>query len=273
MPSPLRKFANETALYGLSSIVGRVLNYLLVPFYTSILIPAEYGVVVEWYAYAAFLQILYTYGMETAYFRFAARAPHYFHVATSALLTSSLVFSALLVLAAAPLARLVGYPGSSHYVYYIAAILAVDTALAIPFAQLRLQKRARRFASIKVFQIILNVLLNVAWLYESPYTLPTSWRLYTPIERVEYIFIANLVANAAAIPLFLATWRQLRFRLPWHSLRPMLVYALPLLLMGLAGTTNEMMSRAALRHWMPAHLYPHQHNDAVLGIFGACYKL
>ncbi len=279
---PLKQLANETVLYGLSSVVGRVLNYLLVPFYTSIFLPADYGLLTEWYAYAALLQVLYTYGMETAYFRFAKQESAAFDLAVSALLVSSLVFSGLLVLFATPITAGIAHPGCARYVYYFSAILTIDTVLVIPFAQLRLQNRAIFFASTKLLQIGLNIALNLVLLYgcANIYTghylaslrpWVVSW--YDPGKSVEYVFIANLVANAAALPLFRKSLCQIKFRLPWQQLRPMLVYAWPLLLMGLAGAINEMLGRAMLRHWLPVGFYPGQSNEAVLGIFGACYKL
>ena len=279
---PLQKLASETALYGLSSVIGRVLNYLLVPFYTSIFLPAEYGIITEWYAYAAFMQVLYTYGMETAYFRFAQQAPATFDLAVSALLASSLVCSGLLVCLATPITVAIAHPGSERYVYYFAATLAIDAVLAIPFAQLRLQNRARSFASTKLLQIGLNIALNLVLLYGCANVYaghclnslqPWVARWYNPARNVEYVFMANLVANAAALPLLGQSLVRVKFRLPWQLLRPMLVYAFPLLLMGLAGTVNEMLSRAILRHWLPSGFYPGQSNEAVLGIFGACYKL
>jgi O-antigen/teichoic acid export membrane protein len=279
---PLRQLASETVLYGFSSVVGRVLNYLLVPLYTSILLPADYGLLTEWYAYAALLQVVYTYGMETAYFRFAQQEPESFDLAVSALLMSSFVFSGLLVLFATPITVGITHPGCERYVYYFSAILAIDAVLAIPFAQLRLQKRALFFASTKLLQIGLNIVLNLVLLYGcaniyagtcSAGLRPCVVYWYDPARNVDYVFIANLVANAAALPLLSKWLRQVKFRWSWKSLRPMLVYAWPLLLMGLAGTVNEMLSRAMLRHWLPPGFYPGQSNETILGIFGACYKL
>ena len=281
---PIKRLASETAIYGLSSIVGRVLNYLLVPFYTSIFCPAEYGVITEFYAYAAFLNILYTYGMETAYFRFAAQGQeaHSFNIATSAILSTSFIFSGLLACWATSLINWVGYPGCECYVYYLAAILGIDAVLAIPFAQLRLRKQAFFFAGAKLLQIGLNLLLNFVLLYGlakipqaycPAFLKPLLGGTNTPRGRVGYVFVANLIANAALLPLFSKSLMQLKFCLPRQQLRAMLVYAFPLLLMGLAGTVNEMFSRAMLKYWLPPGFYPGQSNEAILGIFGACYKL
>ena len=270
---PLKKLANETVLYGLSSVVGRILNYLLVPFYTSIFLPSDYGILTEWYAYAAFLQVIYTYGMETAYFRFSKQEPAAFDLAVSVLLASSFIFSSLLVFFATPITVGIGYPGHERYVYYFATILAIDAILTIPFAQLRLQGNVLLFVSTKLFQIGLNVILNLVLLYgfDNIYNghFLTSLRpyvvcCYDPAKRIDGVFIANLVANAAALPWLSKSLRQIRFRLTWQRLRPMLAYAWPLLLMGLAGVVNEMLSRAMLRHWLPPDLYSgHQHFEAI----------
>ncbi|MHA7877742.1 MAG: lipopolysaccharide biosynthesis protein [Bacteroidota bacterium] len=279
---PIRQLANETALYGFSSVVGRVLNYLLVPFYTSIFLPADYGILTEWYAYAAFLQVLYTYGMETAYFRFAAQESAAFDLTISALFVSSLIFSGLLALYATPITTRIAYPGCERYIYYFAIILATDAILAIPFAHLRLQGNALLFASIKLLQVGLNVTLNLVLLYgfaniyEGHYLTnlrPYIVCFYNPARRIDYVFIANLVANAAALPLLSTKLRKVRFRLQWRQLRPMLIYAWPLLLMGLAGIINEMLGRAMLRHWLPIDFYTGQSHETTLGILGACYKL
>lgn len=279
---PLRQLASATVLYGLSSVLGRILNYLLVPFYTSIFLPADYGLLTEWYAYAALLQIFYTYGMETAYFRFAKQVPAAFDLAVSALLASSLVLSGLLVLFATPITVSIAHPGCERYVYYFAAVLTVDAALVLPFAQLRLQNKAFLFASIKFLQIGLNIVLNLVLLYGCAHIHAGNFLVrlqpyvsffYDPTKNVEYVFIANLVANIAAVPWLGKSLLRIKFQLPWHQLRPMLAYAWPLLPMGLAGAVNEMLGRAILRHWLPPGFYPGQSSEAIVGIFGACYKL
>ena len=279
---PLRQLAGETVLYGLSSVGSRILGYLLVPFYTSIFLPADYGLLTEWYAYAALLQIIYTYGMETTYFRFAKKASAAFDLAVSMLLASSLVFSSLLIFFATPITVGIAHPGCERYVYYLASILAVDAALAIPLARLRLENRACSFARIKCLQIGLNIVLNLVLLYGCANIYAGNWLIslqpliasfYNPARSVEYVFVANLVANMSAFPLLSKSLRQVKFQLPWQQLKPMLIYAWPLLLMGLAGTVNEMLSRAMLRHWLPPGFYSGQSHGSILGIFGACYKL
>ena len=280
----LKKLASDTAIYGLSSIIGRVLNYLLVPFYTSLLLPAEYGIVTELYAYAAFLNIIYGYGMETAYFRFATQGSpiEVFRLASSLLTLTSLLFSSLLASLAPLLSRWLGYSGHEHYIYYLAAILAVDTILLVPFAQLRFSKQAFLFAQAKCLQIALNIIFNLLLLYILPgiYTgkflysfKPFVQLIYNPANHIEYIFLANLMANLCVLPILGKPLIHFKFKIDWQKLRPIIIYALPLLVMGLAGTTNEMLARALLKHLLPFNFYSGQSKEAIVGIFGACYKL
>lgn len=268
----LKKLARETVVYGLSSIVGRVLNYLLVPLYTSILLPSEYGIVTEFYAYAAFGNILYTLGLETAYFRFASQEKNrnIFNICISLLMLTSLCFSIFLISFATPLINWLHYPGYERYIYYYAAILATDSLSVIPFAQLRLEKKAFSFASIKLFQIGLNIILNVLLLYWDKMIIRED---IARVQIVEWIFIANLLSNLAIFPCFWQHFARFRFQFSKQKLQQMLIYSFPLLLMGLAGTANEMLSRILLKYLLPPDFYPGYSKESVLGIFGACYKL
>ncbi len=282
----IKKLAKETVIYGFGSVVGRILNYLLVPFYTRIFLPTEYGVITEFYAYVAFLDILYTYGMETAYFRFATQKAgqerESFNTATTALLISSLLFSLLLIFLAQPIVMAMAYPSCERYVYYFAVILAIDAIVAIPFAQLRLQKKVAFFTKAKLLHIGLNIVGNLFFLYFSaqiyagsllPFFKPFVLHFYHPAWQLDYVFIANLVASTALLWILNKPLCKLQFTLPWQRLKMMLAYGLPLLLMGFAGMINEMLSRAILKYILPIGFYPNKTNEAVLGIFGACYKL
>ena len=281
----LSNLLSETIIYGTSSILGRLLNYLLVPYYTAVFAAGQYGVVTEFYAYAAFLNVLYTYGLETAYFRFAtaekADEPALFNRTTSAILLSSILFSGILMLLATPIVECLNYPDKEHYVRWFAGILAIDAVLAIPFAKLRLEGRAKFFATAKLFNIALNIGLNLFFLSACPWLLgqdnltrlkPLIERIYNPEFSIEYVFLSNLIANAALI---LALWRTLiriRITFDWPALRPLLIYSYPILFAGLAWVTNEMLSRWALRFWLPEGFYPGLTNEAALGVFGAVYK-
>ncbi len=279
----LKKLAQDTITYGLSSMVGRLLNYLLVPFYTSVLLPAEYGVITELYAYLAFLNILYSYGMETTYLKFATKenASITFSLTNSMLLCTSVVFSSLLIACAPLIVHSLGYPGKAIYIYLMAVILWGDTFLVLPFARLRLLNKSMQFAKLKCCQIGMNVLLNILFMYVLPRvsSITTSGLCsishshWVVCDHVTYILLANVLANISILPWVGIACKDFTYRLEREQVKKILVYALPLLIMGLAWMINEMLSRVLLKHILPIQLYPGQSKEAVLGIFGACYKL
>lgn len=284
--SNLKKLAGETAVYGISSIVGRVLNYLLVPIYTAVFATSEYGIVTELYAYVAFFLVLYTYGMETAYFRYANMEGHeekkVYNTALSSIFLSSIILSLLLILLATPIVDALEYPGKEYYIYWFAAILAMDAIVAIPFARLRYKKKPMQFATAKLINIGLNIGLNLFFIvfckevYEGalfPDLKPLINYVYNPDFGIEYVFLANLIASASLLFILGKLLVKIKFTIDWNYLKPMLIYAYPLLFMGLAGVTNEMLSRAMLKSWLPEGFYEGRSNLAALGIFGACYKL
>ncbi len=276
--SQLKKLAGETAIYGLSSVAGRLLNYLLVPLYTAVFLPAEYGVVTELYAYVAFLNILYVFGMETAYFRFASKSPEnekaYFSSSVLFIIIISLLLSGGIALGATAIVNLLQYPGQEHYLYWLSVIMAVDAMVAIPFAHLRIRGKAIKFAIIKLSNVGLNIGFNLFFLLVLPALgfefLGVS---FTSDLGVGYVFLANLIANGMLIPML---WKELR-RIHWtidkSALRELLVYGFPMLIIGFAAVTNEMLSRAMLKYLLPEGFYDNQTKLDALGIFGACYKL
>ena len=175
MASPLKKLAGQTALYGVSTILGRILTYAMVPLYTEVFKEAAYGTVTELYAYVAFFNILYTFGMETAYFRFTARTQDdsdreqqvYYAVWTTVFLISTSV-SALLLLNAASIAAWLGYAGLGYVVQWLAVILWIDALMAVPFARLRYENKALKFTITKLSTIFLQVGLNLFFLLLLP---------------------------------------------------------------------------------------------------------
>lgn len=281
----LKKLAGDTLIYGVSSILGRLLNYLLVPYYTYVFAAGQYGVITEFYAYVAFLNVLYTYGLETAYFRFAtqdrANEASVFNRATSSILFSSILFSGLLILFATPITEYLEYPGKENYIRWFALILSIDAVLAIPFAKLRLEGKSTLFATSKLVNIALNISLNLFFLSACPSILggellgplkPFVERIYNPEFSIEYVFLSNLIANASLIFILWRPLSKLRITFDWQKLKPMLSYGYPILFAGLAWVTNEMLSRWALRFWLPEGFYPGLSNEAALGVFGAVYK-
>ena len=285
--SVAKKLASQTAVYGISSIVGRVLTYLLVPLYTGRFAAAEYGIVTGLYAYVSFLNVVFTYGLETTYFRFANRAGTdrelLYDRVLSLLLVSSVLFSALLAWQAGALMQLLGLPASQdRLAVWLALILGLDALAAIPFARLRLENKARKFATVRMASILLNVGLNLFFLvfcqdvmsgeYLSALQ-PLVARIYDPSIGVGYVFLANLAASAFTLLLLARELLDFRFRLSLPPLRPMLQYAYPIMLMGLAGMVNETLDRILLPRWLPEGFYPGKSSLTALGIYGACYKL
>lgn len=281
----LKKLLGETAIYGLSSILGRTLNYLLVPLYTSIFLPGEYGVVTELYAYMAFLNVIFTYGLETTYFRFSTKKVtqdfDYFRLTQSLLFLSTVIFGGVLYFLASPIALLLEYAQQPHLIQWMVIILCLDTLVVLPFARLRLQNKAVKFAAFKLTNILLNIAFNLFFLLFCPWILEQEYSafqqiialIYEPDLGVGYVFLSNLLANAIYMILFSRTWLKFRFSWSADRVRQVLKYALPLLILGLAGVTNEMLSRAMLKYRLPEGFYSDLSNMDALGIFGGVYKL
>jgi O-antigen/teichoic acid export membrane protein len=284
--SQIRALAGDTVWYGLSSIIGRVIFYVLTPLYTTVFLPGEYGVVTEMYAYAAFFNVLYMYSMETAYFRFASKhkekSDEYFNLCVSSLITTSFITSGLLIFFAKPIMSMIGYEGKEQIVYWLAAVMAIDSIYAIPFAKLRLAGKAKKFAFIRLSNVIIAVLLNLFFLvlcdgivqgkflqdFES-----VASSVYVEDFNIKYVFLSNLIANSLFVFFLSDQFKGFKYHFDFSKFKPVLFYGFPLVLMGIAGTVNEMLSRTLLRHWLPENFYPDTTNLAALGIFGACYKL
>ena len=286
-----KRLASQAAIYGISSIVGRVLSYLLTPIYTAHFVAAEFGIVTGLYAYVSFLNVVFTYGLETAFFRFANQPGTdrraLYDRTLSLLLLSSVVLTALLVLLARPLLALLDLPpGHDEYVIWVALILGLDAVAALPFARLRLENQARRFAAIRFANILVYVALNLFFIVLCPAVLrsapgsllaglrPLVAVVYNPALGVGYVFLSNLAASALTLLLLGRELLDFRFRWPDLSfLQPLLTYALPLMLMGLAGMVNETLDRILLPRWLPEGFYPGLSRLGAVGVYGACYKL
>lgn len=280
--SILKKLAGQSAIYGLSSIVGRFLNYLLVPLHTNIFKqPGEYGVVTEIYAYISFLMILFTYGMETSFFHFSEKEKQQpnrvFSTGMLSLLVSTVLFSGGLMLFSGTISEWLRYPDHSEYIIMMALILGFDALTALPFARLRQQSRARRFAGLKIANILINIFFNLFFFVVLPvwYRNETSSfhgfarLVYNPDTGVGYVFVANLIASVVTWLLMLRDFRFSRREFDPTILKGMLMYALPLLVAGLAGMVNETLDRIMVKYLVT------DTGSAMkqLGIYGACYKL
>lgn len=280
----LKKLLGETAIYGLSSILGRTLNYALVPIHSGYFEPSEYGKFTELYAYVAFLNVIFTYGLETSFFRFATkekdRLSPYFNLTQSSILITTVIGGLVLYFSSMGIAHSLGYPDQVNVVKWLVLILCIDTVVAIPFARLRLLGKAKQFAAFRITSILINVGINAfifllipSLLAHETISLASIRWFYNPEWGVEYVFLANLIANGFFLVFFIPTWLQFRFSFSKEMFSPVFKYALPIMVLGLAGVTNEMLSRALLKYILPEGFYEGRTNMAALGIFGATYKL
>ena len=282
--STLRNLAGQTAIYGLSSIGARFLNYLLVPLHTSkgVFEPAEFGVITSLYAWTAFLNVVLTFGMETTFFRFtnkdnAALAEgekgSVFTTASYALLFSSLAFMVLGTGFSGSIANGIGFPAHSVSVLMLVLIIGIDALTTIPMARLRQQGRAWRFAAINILSVVVNVAGNLfIFLYcmkkfDAGESNALIDAVYDPSFGVGYVFLINLISTGVKLVMLLPEWPPFRaFSKP--LLRTMLAFGAPLMVAGLAGMVNETADRIILKYLLPEGIA-----DAQIGIYGACYKL
>lgn len=257
----MKSLAKDTAIYGISSIVGKFLNYLLVPLYTYVLQnTSDYGIVTNLYAWTALLLVILTYGMETGFFRFANKegedAASVYKTSFYTLLTTSAAFAIICVLLRAPIASGLGYEGHASFIAMMAITVALDAFSSIPFAYLRYQKRAVSFAILKLLFVVLNIAFNLIFL------IVLGW------QDVTYVFVSNILATViqTVILLFFTLPRGGRYSMP--LLREMLRYSLPLLVLGIAGIMNQTLDRILF-----PYLYTGADAQAQLGIYGACFKV
>lgn len=245
----LGKLAGQTAVYGVSSIAARLLNYLLTPYLTRIMTRGEYGVVTDMYALIPFALVVLTMGLETGFFKFPAA----FRSIWGATCAAAAVFMGLVVAFMSPIAEVMGYGATPWWVVIVGAIIALDVATAVPFARLRQQGRAGRFVFVRVASVVVNVALCVGFY--------SFWGGTGPV----WVFWANLVASFVALILVLP--RECP-RVDWGVLKPVLFYSLPLLVGGIAGTANEFIDRQMIKYLMPA-------GEAMgaLGVYGAVVKI
>ncbi|MDZ4715067.1 MAG: lipopolysaccharide biosynthesis protein [Cytophagales bacterium] len=266
MQSKISLLAKETVLYGLGTIVPRMLNFLLVPLHTYVFDREQYGAVTKLYAFVGFVNIVYMFGMETAFFRFVNKPEstprRIFDLAQSAVLTVSLPLTILLLVFAAPIASYMGVGSHPEFIRWIAFIMLLDAAVAIPFARLRQDKKGFSFAMAKVINVV--ILIGVTY-----YFLKIA---YDPAIGIGYVFLANLLANGFFIVFFIRTLLAWRPAYDPQLSPAMVRYAYPVMLTGAAGMTNEMFSRLTLDWWLPETFYPNLTSKEAGGVFGACYK-
>ncbi len=276
--NPLKRLASDTAIYGFSTIVARLINYLLVAYHTRILDRAQYGVFTELYGYLTFLLVLLTYGMETGFFRFSSRKDQQpdkvFSVALISLFTTSLLFFVLVATNASGVSSFIGYASNPNYVLQLAGIIAIDAFMSIPFARLRYLGKAKLFAALKLSNVVFYVLVSVVFLSflpkyfaENPQSFLLNW--FSPTPDVGYIFLANVLSSIFTLLLLLPTIFSIKFTFSGKLLRTMLIYSLPLLIAGLPGIANDYIDRVLFKH---LYADPSFALDQ-LGVYGANTKL
>ena len=277
---PLKTLANQTAIYGTTTIIGRLLNYLLVPLHTYILTrPSDYGVVGEMYAYVALLLVLLTYGMETAFFRFSEMETdkkRVFSTALTSLLTTTSIFILLGLFFSQSIANVLQYPNNPEYIRWFVLIVGLDAVSTIPFARLRANNKPFLFAGIKITGIVTTLFFNVFFLWFCPFMISKDIAtslfstIYNPNIFVGYIFIANLIASVLQIILLFFTCKGIKLTIDKALLKRMFTYAFPLLVLGLAGVINEVIDRAMIKWLSSSDIDVGMHN---LGIYTACFKI
>ena len=275
MPS-LKKLLSDSVIYGLSSIVGRFLNYLLVPVYTYHISAASggYGVVTNVYAYTALLMVILTFGMETTYFYYANREGEdrrkVFCTALGSVGSVALLFVVLVMLFIGPISMAMGYADHPEYIRVMALVVAIDAFQAILFDRLRQEGRPWKFFALKIGFILLTVVLTLFIFLVAPHWSHLSWMgWYDEANNVKYIFYINLFCTAVITFGFVKELRDFHFSFfKLQLLKRMLQYAWPLLLFGIVGIFNQVADKILLP-W----LLPGEEGRVQLGIYGACVKI
>ena len=274
----LKSLVKDTAIYGLSSIVARFINFLLVPIQTARFAASggEYGVITNVYAYVSILIILLTFGMETTFFRFMNREgenPERIYSTTLRMLATTSLLSIVLVLSLIhPIASAIGYADHPEYVAVMYVTVAIDAFMAIPFAYLRYQHKPVKFATLKIINILLNITLNLLYLIVLPALKLNPFGIYDDqfTLDVAFVFYINLVCTVLSLLLLWKELRGFRFGFDASACRRMLSYTWPLLVMGVAGQLNQAASQILFPYFYDGSA---EEARAQLGIYGACIKI
>ena len=256
-----KSLIKDTAIYGLSSIVGRFLNYLLVPLYTHKLAAASggYGTITNIYAYVAVVLVLLIFGMETTFFRFANKEGHdsrqLFGTSLAFVSIVSALFLAVVLGALTPISQALGYAEHPEFIAFMAITVALDAFQAVPFSYLRFQRRAIKFAALKLAFIALNITLNII-----------AFTCFTPYEG--NAFLINLICTSLITFAFIGELRQARWKFDGALLKKMLAYSWPMMILGLAGILNQTADKIIF-----PFIYHAADAKEQLGIYGAVVKI
>ena len=274
----LKSLAKDTAIYGLSSIVARFINYLLVPIQTARFAASggEYGIITNVYAYVSLLIILLTFGMETTFFRFMSKEGEdpkkVYSTALTMVMMTSLISAVLLMMFLYPIATAVGYADHPEYVAVMYVTVAIDAFMAIPFAYLRYLHKPLRFALLKIINIVLNITLNLLYLIVLPALKLNPFGIYDEqfTLDVAFVFYINLFCTCTTLLMLWKEWASQPFKIDKNTCKRMLSYTWPLLIMGLAGQLNQAASQILFPYLFDGS---QEEARAQLGIYGACIKI
>ncbi|WP_315350250.1 lipopolysaccharide biosynthesis protein [Hoylesella saccharolytica] len=274
----LKSLTKDTAIYGLSSIIGRFLNYLLVPLYTDAITKASggYGVITNIYAYTALLLVVLTCGMETTFFRFANKSEDDPKKVYATILlsvgTTSLLFVILVFIFLSPISSAMGYADHPSYIWVMAMVVAIDAFQCIPFAYLRYQKRPIKFAALKLLFVVLNITLNLVFFLLLPALYKTHpdviGHIYDPSVGAGYAFYINLACTAPITFFFYKELTGFKYTFDKQLMRRMMKYSWPILVLGIAGILNQTADKI-----MFPYIYKGNDAHAQLGIYGAASKI
>ena len=274
----IKKLASQTLWYGVSSIVARFINYLLTPYLTYKFLDWQYGEMSMVYSFIPFMNVVFTYGMETAYFRFSTKEnkEDVFNTTSISMLSSTLILSFILVLLYKPLATLLKIDSHPEYMLLSAAIIGLDTLTTIPYARLRQDARPRKFAFTKLFGIIINIITLYFFLSICPKLIadnPNHWvaSFFIKDWAVGYVLLANLVQSVITLLLLSKEFTGFKWKFDTKLWKSMMYYGLPLIVAGFAGMINETFDRIMLGWWAPVQSVAEA--KAEVGTYAACYKL
>lgn len=274
----MQNLAKETAIYGVSSILGKFLNWLLVPLYTYVLTgSADYGAVANLYAWTALLLVILTYGMETGFFRFANKHAEidnkvYGNTLISVGITS-LIFAVLCLVFQQSIANILGYAEHPEYIAMLGVVVAMDAFGSIPFAYLRYKSRPIKFAALKLMMIFVNIAFNIFFLVICPIIHERSpesiaW-FYNPNYGVGYVFVSNVIQTVVVTIALLPEVFKAKFEFDFGLLKQILRYSLPLLILGVAGIMNQTLDKIIF----PFLIEDPEFAKSELGIYSACFKI
>ena len=284
--NPIKALAGQTVIYGMGTIVPRLLNYLLVPLYVRVFAAGVYGQITDLYAWIAFLLALLTYGMETTFFRYTQKEnpDKVFNNIVSCIITTTSVFLILYSIFYKNFAHLIQYEHNTQYVLFLGIIVALDALTAVPFAKLRKNNQAKLFTVIKIANVTLNIGLNLFFLLVIPETaLAISDKLFGPqAGLLVWVLISNVLSSLLSLVLLLPQFKGFHFELDKSLIRPMLAYSLPILLISLVGMVNEVADKILIKYLTPIpdvqflqnlDMTGEEYALQQLGIYGANFKL